>query len=136
MPALPSRTDIADRIDPPQSAKGFCVPRDLAMLSNRMPPPWRPPSFALLTKPFSESHNTFLKRNGASVLALQMEDVMVDFAPSISFPQSQVKTLPFSATAALSFVASLLVIAIIIFLASKTPGMSADELASRLAAFP
>jgi hypothetical protein len=65
-----------------------------------------------------------------------MEDVTVNFAPSISFPQSQVKTLPFSAIVALRFVAFLLVIAIVIFLASKAPGMSPDELASRLSALP
>ena len=58
------------------------------------------------------------------------------FVPSTSFPHSQIKTLPFSATAALSFVAFLLVIAIVIFLASKAPGMSPDELASRLSALP
>jgi hypothetical protein len=90
--------------------------------------------------PFEEtifrSHNTFLKRNGVSLSILQTEDVMVDFASSISFPQSQIKRPRFSATVALSFVASVLVIAIIIFLASKTPGMSPDELASRLSAFP
>jgi hypothetical protein len=68
--------------------------------------------------------------------ALRMEDVTMNFVPSTSFPQSQVKTLPFSATAALSFVAFLLVIAIVIFLASKAPGMSPDELASRLSALP
>lgn len=60
----------------------------------------------------------------------------MNFVPSTSFPQSQVKTLPFSATAVLSFVAFFLVIAIVIFLASKAPGMSPDELASRLSALP
>ena len=61
---------------------------------------------------------------------------MTDFASSISIRRSQVKTLPFSATHALSFVAFALVLAIAVFLASKAPGMSPDELAARLSALP
>jgi hypothetical protein len=65
-----------------------------------------------------------------------MEDVMTEFSSSISIRRSLVKTLPFSTTHALSFVAFALAVAIFLFLASKAPGMSPDELASRLSALP
>lgn len=70
------------------------------------------------------------------VSSLHMEDVMTEFSSSISIRRSLVKTLPFSTTDALGFVAFVLAIAIFLFLASKAPGMSPDELASRLSALP
>lgn len=70
------------------------------------------------------------------VSSLHMEDVMTEFSSSISIRKSLVKTLPFSTTHALGFVALVLAVAIFLFLASKAPGMSPDEFASRLSALP
>jgi len=58
------------------------------------------------------------------------------FAPSSPIVKSQVRLPSFSATAWLSCLALMIAFTILIYLDSMSPGLTPDELASRLTAFP
>jgi hypothetical protein len=61
---------------------------------------------------------------------------MMNFVSSSSIGKSQIKAPSVNATVLLSSLALLIAFAIAIYLASKSPGTSPDELASLLSAFP
>jgi hypothetical protein len=65
-----------------------------------------------------------------------LEDVVMAFPLSSSIVKSQIKASSLNANALLGSLALLLVFAILIYLASRSPGMSPEELASLLTAFP
>jgi hypothetical protein len=65
-----------------------------------------------------------------------LEDVVMAFSLSSPIVKSQTKAPALNLTFLLSTLAVALVFAILIYLDSISPGMSPEELASRLSAFP
>ena len=58
------------------------------------------------------------------------------FAPSSSFAKSRVKARSFSPTMLLGCLAISILLAIVVVLEARSPGLSPGEFASRLNAFP